>query len=67
VKQRELVGEEVDTIEGCETTVSFGEGELIHTPVWFVHYKLGEEDYAIAVNGSNGKVLGGGRPLFKVT
>jgi hypothetical protein len=53
VKQRELVGEEVDTIDGCETTVSFGEGELIHAPVWFVHYKLDEEDYTIAVNGSN--------------
>ncbi len=36
-------------------------------PVWFVHYELDENDYAISVDGSSGKILGGGRPLFKVT
>jgi len=66
IKQRELVSEEVDTIETCHTRVRVGEGELLHAPVWFVHYKLGERDYAVAVDGSTGKVLGGGRPLIKL-
>ena len=67
MKQRELAGEEVDTVDECNSTVTFAEGELIHAPVWFVHYELDDRDYAIAVDGSTGKVLGGGRPLFKVT
>jgi DNA-directed RNA polymerase subunit RPC12/RpoP len=66
-KQRELAGEEVDTVDQCNSTMTFAEGELIHAPVWFVHYELDERDYAIAVDGSTGKILGGGRPLFKIT
>ncbi|RJS78299.1 hypothetical protein CW711_05375 [Candidatus Bathyarchaeota archaeon] len=62
IKQRELVSGEVDTIETCHTRV--GEGELLHTPVWFVHYKISERGYAVDVDGS--KVLGGGRPLIKL-
>ena len=67
MKQRELAGEEVDTIDECSSTVTFAEGELIHAPLWFVHYELDDRDYAIAVDGSTGRILGGGRPLFKVT
>jgi len=66
IKQRELVSERVDTIDSCNTRVTIGEGELIHAPVWFVHYKLDGENYAIAVDGCTGKVLGGGRPLFQI-
>ena len=66
IKQRELVSERVDTINSCNTRVTIGEGELIHAPVWFVHYKLDGDSYAIAIDGCIGKVLGGGRPLFKI-
>jgi len=66
IKQRELVSERVDGIDFCNTSVVVGEGELIHAPVWFVHYRIDEENYAIAVDGCTGKVLGGGRPLFKI-
>lgn len=66
IKQRDLVSEEVDTIETCHTRVRVGEGELLHAPVRFVHYKLGERDHAVAVDGSTGKFLGGGRPLIKL-
>jgi hypothetical protein len=38
----------------------------VHAPVWFVHYTLKGENYVIAVDGCEGKVLGGGRPLFKI-
>ena len=65
-KQRELVSERVDTINFSNTSVTIWEGELIHAPVWFVHYTLDGENYAIAVDGCTGKVLGGGRPLFEV-
>ena len=65
-KQRNLVLEDVDSVDECTTTVRFGEGELIHAPVWFVHYEFESENYAIAIDGSTGKVLGGGRPLFEI-
>jgi len=67
IKQRELVSERVDTLDFCYTSVIIGEGELIHAPIWFIHYQLDGENYAIAIDGCTGKVLGGGRPLFKIT
>lgn len=66
-KQRQLVGEEVDSIDEYVTKFRIGDGELIHAPVWSVYYNLEEEKYIITVDGSTDKVLGGGRPLFEVT
>jgi hypothetical protein len=40
-------------------------GELVHAPIWFVQYSLAGDNYVILVDGCEGKVLGGGRPLFK--
>jgi hypothetical protein len=66
MKQRQLAAEDVDSIDECTTTIRVGDGELLHVPVWFIYYKLEEEEYAVAVDGSTGKVLGGGRPIFDV-
>jgi len=66
-KERLIASGKVDTLETCNTTVVLGEAELVHAPVWFVHYALKGENYVIAVDGCEGKVLGGGRPLFKIT
>jgi len=67
VEEREklLASGRVDTLQSCSTNVTIGEGELVHAPIWFVHYALKGENYVILVDGSEGKVLGGGRPLFK--
>jgi hypothetical protein len=64
-KERLIASGKVDTLQACNTNISLGEAELVHAPVWFVHYTLKGENYVIAVDGSEGKVLGGGRPLFK--
>jgi hypothetical protein len=64
-KERLVASGKVDTLETCNTGITLGEAELVHAPVWFVHYTLKGENYVIAVDGSEGKVLGGGRPLFK--
>jgi len=64
-KERLIASGKVDTLETCNTNVALGEAELVHAPVWFVHYTLKGENYVIAVDGCEGKVLGGGRPLFK--
>jgi len=64
-KERLIASGKVDTLQSCSTNVTVGEGELVHAPVWFVHYTLKGENYAIVVDGCEGKVLGGGRPLFK--
>jgi DNA-directed RNA polymerase subunit RPC12/RpoP len=65
-KERLIASGKVDTLETCNVNVFLGEAELVHAPVWFVHYALKGENYVIAVDGCEGKVLGGGRPLFKI-
>jgi DNA-directed RNA polymerase subunit RPC12/RpoP len=65
-KERLIASGKVDTLEACNTNVVLGEAELVHAPVWFVQYTLKGENYVIAVDGCEGKVLGGGRPLFKI-
>jgi DNA-directed RNA polymerase subunit RPC12/RpoP len=65
-KERLIACGKVDTLETCKTNIVIGEGELVHVPIWFVHYTLKGENYVIAVDGCEGKVLGGGRPLFKI-
>jgi DNA-directed RNA polymerase subunit RPC12/RpoP len=65
-KERLIASGKVDTLEACNTNIALGEAELVHAPVWFVHYTLKGENYVIAVDGCEGKVLGGGRPLFKI-
>jgi len=65
-KERLIASGKVDTLETCNVNVVLGEAELVHAPVWFVHYTLKGENYVIAVDGCEGKVLGGGRPLFKI-
>jgi len=64
-RERLLASGRVDTLQSCSTNVTVGDGELVHAPIWFVHYSLKGENYVILVDGSEGKVLGGGRPLFK--
>jgi hypothetical protein len=65
-KERLIACGKVDTLETCNTNVVLGDAELVHAPVWFIHYTLKGENYVIAVDGCEGKVLGGGRPLFKI-
>ena len=64
-RERLLASGRVDTLQSCSTNVNVGDGELVHAPIWFVHYTLKGENYIILVDGSEGKVLGGGRPLLK--
>jgi len=64
-KERLIASGKVDTLQACSTNVTVGEGELVHAPVWFVHYTLKGDNYVILVDGCEGKVLGGGRPTFK--
>jgi len=66
-KERLIASGKVDTLETCNVNVVLGEAELVHAPVWFVQYTLKGENYVIAVDGCEGKVLGGGRPLFKIS
>jgi len=65
-KERLIASGKVDSLESCSVNVVLGEAELVHAPVWFVHYTLKGDNYVIAIDGCEGKVLGGGRPLFKI-
>jgi len=64
-RERLLASGRVDNLQSCSTNVTISPGELVHAPIWFVHYSLKGDNYVILVDGSEGKVLGGGRPLFK--
>jgi len=64
-KERLIASGKVDTLQSCSTNVTLGEGELVHAPIWFVQYTLKGDNYVIVVDGCEGKVLGGGRPLVK--
>ena len=65
-KERQIASGKVSTLETISTNLYLGEGELIHAPVWFVYYTLKGENYVIAIDGCDGKPLGGGRPTFKL-
>jgi DNA-directed RNA polymerase subunit RPC12/RpoP len=63
-KERLIASGKVDTLQSCNMNITITDGELVHTPIWFVHYCLCGENYIILVDGSEGKILGGGKPLF---
>lgn len=65
-KERQTACGKVDTLQSCSTTVTVSDGELVHAPIWFVHYTLDGENYVILVDGSEGKILGGGKPPFHI-
>jgi DNA-directed RNA polymerase subunit RPC12/RpoP len=65
-KERQTACGKVDNLHSCTTTVTVSDGELVHAPIWFVHYALNGENYMILVDGSEGKILGGGKPLFHI-
>jgi len=65
-KQRQVAASRVQVLETVTSNMTVGDGELIHAPGWFVYYTLKGESYVIAVDGSVGKILGGGRPLIKL-
>ena len=63
-KEHAIAGGKVDTLQSCNTNITIGDGELVVAPVWFVYYTLKGESYTILIDGSEGKILGGGKPLF---
>lgn len=63
-KEQLVASGKVDALQSCNTNVIVGDGELVHAPIWFVHYTVKGENYLILVDGSEGKILGGGKPLF---
>lgn len=65
-RERRVACGKVDTLQSCNVNATIGDGELVHAPIWFVHYCLKGDNYMILVDGSEGKILGGGKPLFHV-
>lgn len=65
-RERRVACGKVDALQSCNVTATIGDGELVHAPIWFVHYCLKGDNYMILVDGSEGKILGGGKPLFHV-
>uniref|UniRef100_A0A7J3V0R1 Arrestin-like N-terminal domain-containing protein n=1 Tax=Candidatus Methanosuratincola petrocarbonis (ex Vanwonterghem et al. 2016) TaxID=1867261 RepID=A0A7J3V0R1_9CREN len=66
-KERQIASRKVSVLETISTTLYLSEGELIHAPVWFVYYTIKGDNYVIAIDGCEGRPLGGGRPAFKIS
>ena len=65
-RERLVACGKVDTLQSCSVSASIADGELVHAPIWFVHYSLKGDNYMILVDGSEGKILGGGKPIFNI-
>lgn len=63
-RERKIACGKVDTLQSCSVNATVADGELVHAPIWFVYYTLNGENYSILVDGTEGKILGGGKPLF---
>jgi hypothetical protein len=63
-RERRVACGKVDSLQSCNVNATVADGELVHAPIWFVQYALNGENYMILVDGSEGKILGGGKPLF---
>ena len=63
-RERKVACGKVDILQSCSVNTTIFDGELVHAPIWFVNYVLNGENYTILVDGFEGKVLGGGKPLF---
>ena len=56
----------VDNISRFDVNTQLGEGELIHVPVWFVHYNHNGVDRLCGVEGVSCSVVNGDRPTVSL-
>jgi LSD1 subclass zinc finger protein len=56
----------VDVLDSTYTEAKAQEGELLHAPIWFVHYFYENNEYFILIDGSTSKVIKGGRPATTI-
>jgi hypothetical protein len=55
-----------DALDSVSTQVTTQEGELLHAPIWFVKYVYDNQEFFILIDGSNGKVMKGGKPATTI-
>jgi hypothetical protein len=56
----------IDDIQQFNVQASIGEGELIHLPIWFVHYVHKGVERVCGVEGVTGSVVNGNRPTVSM-
>jgi predicted RNA-binding Zn-ribbon protein involved in translation (DUF1610 family) len=56
----------VDSLDSIQVYPTTYDGELVHVPVWFMHYTHKEKPMFILVDGHSGDVVNGERPLVSL-
>jgi LSD1 subclass zinc finger protein len=60
------VSHKVDQLTRFDCSAEIGEGELIHVPIWFVHYRHKGIDRVAGVEGVSATVVNGDRPTISI-
>lgn len=56
----------IDAIQRFDVNTNIGDGELIHVPIWFVHYQHKGVDRVCGVEGVSCSVVNGDRPTVSM-
>ncbi len=65
-KSRTELSHQVDNIENFNVQTAIGEPELIHVPIWFVHYVHKNVERVCGVEGVSCIVVNGDRPTVSL-
>ncbi len=65
-KSRKALSHKLDTIQRFEVTTIVGEAELVHVPIWLVHYTHKGVERVCGVEGVSGLPVNGDRPTVSL-
>jgi len=64
--QEKEANNQLDFVQSMSTNVSVQDGELLHAAIWFIDYTIEGKTYIILIDGSNGKIIKGGKPFLSI-
>jgi hypothetical protein len=65
-KSRKTLSHTLDNIQRFEVTTIVGEAELIHVPIWLIHYTHKGTERVCGVEGVTGNPINGDRPTISL-
>lgn len=65
-KSRKALSHKLDTIQRFEVNTIVGEAELVHVPIWLVHYTHKGAERVCGVEGVTGAPVNGDRPTISL-
>jgi hypothetical protein len=65
-KSRKILSHKLDTIQRFEVSTIVGEAELVHVPIWLVHYTHKGAERVCGIEGVTGLPVNGDRPTISL-